>query len=35
MKTIPQKKGSFLEEKQFWPILSRFTEYGRPQITNC
>ena len=27
------KKGIFPNEKQFWPNFSRFTEYGRPQVT--
>ena len=35
MKTISQKKGYFPDEKQFWPNFSRFTEYGRPQLTIC
>ena len=25
----------YLDEKPFWPILTRFAEYGRPQITIC
>ena len=27
------KKGYFADEKQFWPLLSRMNEYGRPQVT--
>ena len=30
-----QKKVFFLDERQFWPILTRITECGRPQITFC
>ena len=30
-----QKKLFFLDERPFWPILTRITEYGRPQITVC
>ena len=29
------KKVYFPEEKQFRPIFSRFTEYGRPQVKFC
>ena len=35
MKKISQKKAIFPDEKHFWPILSRSTEYGRPQLTFC
>ena len=35
MKTISQRKSYFPEEKQFWPSLSRITEYGRPQAKFC
>ena len=30
---ISQKKVYFPDEKQFWSIFSRITEYGRPQVT--
>ena len=33
MEKIPQKKGYFADEKQFWSIFPRITEYGRPQVT--
>ena len=29
------KKVFFLDEKPFWPILTRIIEYGRPQIKIC
>ena len=29
------KKGCFTEEKQFWSLFSRITEYGRPQVIFC
>ena len=33
MEKISQKKRFFPDEKQFWSIFSRITEYGRPQAT--
>ena len=33
MEKISQKKRYFPDEKQFWSIFSRITEYGRPQVT--
>ena len=29
------RKVYFPDEKQFWSIFSRITEYGRPQVTCC
>ena len=29
------KKGYFAYETQFWPLLSRMNEYGRPKVTFC
>ena len=34
MEKISQKKRFFPDEKQFWSIFSRITEYGRPQVTS-
>ena len=34
MKTISQKKANFPTNNNFGYFFFRFTEYGRPQITN-